>query len=200
VSDPQPVAKAGEQHSTTAARPFHDAAHRFRSAPKIETERLVLRDFELRDLDYFVAFFGDADASQHVGGPSGREDTWRRMLAGAALWSLTGIGMWSITRRDEDRAIGHVGFFDFLRDCDPSIAGQVEMGWILAPEAQGQGLAREACEALLDWFEGNFGRHPIWAMISPGNDASVKLAQVLGFQRQPDGTYRDKPQTYWLRP
>ena len=74
------------------------------------------------------------------------------MLAGAALWNLTGVGMWAVAKPEDDRAIGHIGFFDFLRDCDPSIAGQVEMGWILAPEAQGKGLALEACEAILDWF------------------------------------------------
>jgi RimJ/RimL family protein N-acetyltransferase len=161
---------------------------------------VVLRAFELRDLDYFLSFFGDPAASKHVGGPSGREDTWRRMLAGAALWNLSGLGMWAVAQPHDDRSIGHIGFFDFLRDCEPSIAGQVEMGWILAPEAQGKGLALDSCEAILGWFQENFGRHPIWAMISPGNDPSMKLAAKLGFVRQPDGIYRDKPQTYWLRP
>lgn len=160
----------------------------------------MLRGFELRDLDYFLAFFGDPEASRHVGGPSGREDTWRRMLAGAALWSLTGIGMWSLEDRSSGEAVGHLGFFDFLRDCDPLIAGEPEMGWILAPAAHGKGYATEACEAILEWFERNFGRHPIWALISPGNDASIKLAMKLGFVRQADGTYRDQPQTYWMRP
>ena len=160
----------------------------------------MLRDFKLGDLGYFLKFFTDPEASQHVGGPMGREDTWRRLLTGAALWQLIGIGMWAIERRSDGATVGHVGFFDFLRDCDPSIAGAVEMGWILAPEAQGQGLASEACTAILAWFEANFGRQPMWAMISPGNDPSMKLAEKLGFLRPPDGTYRDKPQTYWLRP
>jgi RimJ/RimL family protein N-acetyltransferase len=180
-------------------QPFHDPAHRFPGAPRIVTERLVLRAFELRDLGYFLAFFGDAEASEHVGGPSNREDTWRRMLAGSALWGLTGIGMWAIARRSDDRAIGHGGFFDFLRECEPSIAGQVEMGWILAPEVHGQGYALEACEAMLAWFERNFGEHPIWALISPGNHPSMKLAEKLGFVRRDDGVYRDKPQSMWLR-
>jgi RimJ/RimL family protein N-acetyltransferase len=160
----------------------------------------VLREFKLDDLDYFLKFFADAEASQHVGGPIGREDTWRRLLTGSALWQMTGIGMWAVERRSDGATIGHLGFFDFLRDSDPSIAGAVEMGWILAPEAQGQGLASEACTAILGWFEKLFGKHPMWAMISPGNEPSMRLAEKLGFQRQPDGTYRDKPQTYWLRP
>jgi RimJ/RimL family protein N-acetyltransferase len=160
----------------------------------------VLRDFELRDLQYFLTFFADPEASQHVGGPNSTEDTWRRMLAGAALWSLTGIGMWAVERRDDGSTIGHVGFFDFLRECEPSIAGEAEMGWILAPAAHGRGYAIEACEAILGWFEDHFGKKPIWALISPGNDPSMKLAEKLAFVRQQDGMYRDKPQTMWLRP
>jgi len=54
--------------------------------------------------------------------------------------------------------------------------------------------------ALPDTFDAQFGKRPIWALISPGNDPSMKLASKLGFVRQADGTYREKPQTIWLRP
>ena len=121
------------------------------------------------------------------------------MLAGAALWSLTGIGMWALERREDHTTIGHLGFFDFLRDCDPSIAGEPEMGWILAAGAHGNGYATEACQGILAWFEQHFGKRQIWALISPGNDPSIKLAEKLGFRRQADGIYRDQPQTFWLR-
>jgi len=180
--------------------PFHDPELRFRSAPTIETERLRLREFQLGDLDYFTAFFADPRASRHVGGPSGREDSWRRLLAGVGMWPMTGLGMWAVERRQDAATIGHVGFFDFLRDCEPPIVGEPEMGWILSPLAHGQGYASEACAAMLGWFEQQFGRHAIHAMISPENDPSMKLALKLGFERQPDGVYRDLPQTMWRRP
>ena len=122
------------------------------------------------------------------------------MLAGVGIWPLTGLGMWAVERREDGATIGHVGFFDFLRDSEPSIAGAPEMGWILAPSAHGKGYASEACEAILRWFDEQFGRHGIWALISAGNDPSMKLAQKLGFIRQEDGSYRDRPQTIWLRP
>jgi RimJ/RimL family protein N-acetyltransferase len=121
------------------------------------------------------------------------------MLAGASLWEITGIGMWAVTENGDARAIGHVGFFDFLRDCEPSIAGEVEIGWIFASPAQGRGYALEACQGILRWFDEHFGAQRIWALISPGNDPSMKLADKLGFIRQADGIYRDKPETIWLR-
>jgi len=116
------------------------------------------------------------------------------------MWPLTSLGMWTIARREDDEAVGHGGIFDFLRDSGPPIAGKAEMGWILDPEAQGKGYAREAGEAMLGWFDRNFGKQDIWALISVGNEPSMKLARKLGFIQQPDGIYRDKPQTFWLRP
>jgi RimJ/RimL family protein N-acetyltransferase len=160
----------------------------------------VIRAFKLSDFDYFVEFFSDAEASRHVGGPSGVEDIWRRLLAGVGMWPLTGLGMWAVERREDGKTIGHIGLFDFLRTSEPSISGQVEMGWILAPSAHGKGFANEACNAILGWFEQNFGKHPIWALISLENERSMKLAERLGFVRQPDGLYRDKPEGFWLRP
>ena len=79
---------------------------------------------------------------------------------GAALWDLTGIGIWAVARRDDDTAVGHVGFFDLLRDCDPSIVGEAEIGWIFAPAAHGNGYAREACERMLAWFDEHLASGP----------------------------------------
>lgn len=158
-----------------------------------------MRAFKLDDLDYFLEFFGNAEAAAHVGGASSAEDTYRRMLASSAFWPLMGIGMWAVEDRASGATIGHVGFFDFLRNSEPSIVGEVEMGWILAPVAHGKGLAEEACRAILGWFEEHFGERNIYALISPGNDPSMRLAKKLGFTRQPDGVYRDKPETIWLR-
>lgn len=128
-----------------------------------------------------------------------REDAWRRALTGAGFWGVLGVGLWAVERRSDGETIGHVGFFDIQRDIEPSICGHAEMGWIFRRDAQGQGYAAEACQAVLSWFEEHFGQVPVWALISPGNDASMKVAARLGFVRQPDGTYRGKPETMWVR-
>ena len=161
---------------------------------------MILRDFELRDLDYFVSIFQDEAVTRFIGGVNDVENTLRKMMAGKAFWPLTGIGMWAVERKIDGTTIGHIGLFDFLRPIDPPIAGEPEMGWIFAPGGQGEGLASEACRSVLDWFEQHFGRHNIHALISPGNEASMKLAERLGFQRREDGVYRDQPQTMWIRP
>jgi RimJ/RimL family protein N-acetyltransferase len=173
--------------------PFRDPSLRFSSAPTLETERLILRHVKAGDISYFAEAHADEEVSRHVGGPIGREDAWRRAMTGAGFWSVLGIGLWAIERRSDGRTIGHIGFFDFQRDIQPTIAGEPEMGWIFAREAHGQGYATEAAKAALGWFDANFAGISIPAIIDLENTASIRLAERLGFQRQPDGFYRDNP-------
>jgi RimJ/RimL family protein N-acetyltransferase len=172
--------------------PFRDPSLRHSSAPTLETERLILRHVRAEDISYFAEAHADEEVSRHVGGPIGREDAWRRAMTGAGFWSVLGIGLWAIERRADGRTIGHIGFFDFQRDIDPSIAGEPEMGWIFARDAQGQGFAKEAGEAALAWFEATFPGTSIPAIIDIENTPSIRLAERLGFKRQPDGVYREK--------
>jgi RimJ/RimL family protein N-acetyltransferase len=162
-------------------------------APTIETERLLLRHIRPSDADYFAETHADEAVMRHIGGPLGREDAWRRAMTGAGFWGVLGIGLWAVERRLDGRTIGHVGFFDFQRDMEPSIAGEPEMGWIFAPDGQGKGYATEAGRAALDWFDSTVGAVSIPALIDRGNQASMRLAERLGFERQPDAIYRGQP-------
>ena len=180
--------------------PFQDPNPDNPKAPRLETERLILRHVELRDLDYFAEVHADEDVSRYVGGPIAREDAWRRAMTGAGFWGVLGIGLWAIERKSDGRTIGHVGYFDFQRDMQPPIAGEPEMGWIMRRDAQGQGFAFEACRAALDWFDARFQPLTIPAIISLDNAESIRLAERLGFTRQPNATYRNEEIALFRRP
>ena len=64
--------------------------------------------------------------------------------------------------------VGHVGFFQFERDMEPSILGEPEMGWIFDRSVHGQGVATEACRAALEWADTQLGAPSYPAIISPG--------------------------------
>ena len=74
------------------------------------------------------------------------------------------------------------------------------MGWIFAQEVHGQGMAGEACRAVLQWAESNLDPTPIWAIIAPANEPSLKLAAKLGFERVGDTLYHDDPTIVLKRP
>jgi RimJ/RimL family protein N-acetyltransferase len=95
-----------------------------------------------------------------------------------------------VERKSDGKVIGQVGFADFKRDMQPSIEGEPELGYVFAPEVHGQGLAGEACRAALEWADANLDAASYPAIISPENEASIRLAGRLGFRREPDATYR----------
>jgi RimJ/RimL family protein N-acetyltransferase len=172
-----------------------------RSAPRLETERLILRDFTRADLDAHAATLGDPDVMRHItGDPLTREDAMRRIFMSVGQWPVDGMGMWAVERKSDGRLVGQVGFFDMARDMDPSIAGLPEMGWIFDTCVHGQGIAREACNAALAWLDATFAPIEVPAIISEGNTASMKLAERLGFVRGADGAYKGEPIAIFRRP
>jgi RimJ/RimL family protein N-acetyltransferase len=172
-----------------------------REAPRIETERLILREFRAGDLDAHAATLGDEEVMRHIGGkPMNREDSWRRLLGGVGMWSLIGMGPWAIEQKSDGRMVGHCGFFQFERTMTPSIIGEPEMGWIFDRSVHGKGIALEACQAALRWAEDALGAESYPAIIDLENAPSMKLAERLGFVRGADATYRDAPIAFFRRP
>ena len=130
----------------------------------------------------------------------GQEECWRRIMAGAGGWELNGFGSWAVERRSDGKLVGSIGLFTAWRELEPEFGEDPEMGWIFASEVHGQGMAQEAARAALDWAEAHLAATPIWAIIAPANEPSLKLAQRLGFERIHDTLYNDDPTVVLRRP
>lgn len=171
------------------------------SAPVLATERLILRDFTHADLDAHAATLGDPEVMRHLSGtPLSREDSFRRLLLAVGQWPVLGMGMWAVERKADGKVVGHCGFFDMEREMAPSLLGEPEMGWIFDRSVHGQGIALEACCAALEWAEATLAAPSYPAIIAPDNIASMKLAEKLGFERQPDGVYKGETIAVFRRP
>ena len=164
------------------------------AAPELETARLVLRPFRAGDADAQAAMMADAEVMRFIGGQAlTREDSWRKLLNGAGLWSLFGWGYWAVERRADGAMIGQIGFADFKRGMIPSIEDLPEMGWLFAAEASGQGFATEAGRAALDWIDSAHAPDEVAAIIDAANAASIRVAEKLGFGAREDARYKDAP-------
>lgn len=128
------------------------------------------------------------------------EECWRRLMAAAGGWVLNGFGGWAVERKSDGRLLGMVALFTAYRPLEPEFGDEPEMGWIFATEAHGQGLAREACRAALDWADAHLEPTPIWAIIAPGNDSSLRLAERLDFETVTTSRYHDDPTVVLCRP
>ncbi|GAA4718986.1 GNAT family N-acetyltransferase [Sphingomonas lutea] len=172
-----------------------------RSAPTLETERLVLRAWRRDDREPYFAILQEPAVFRHFGpDPMGMEESWRRVNAAAGSWLLNGFGGWAVERRSDGKLVGMLAMFTGWRDLDPEFGHDPEMGWIFATEAHGQGLAGEACRAALHWAEANLPPSPIWAIIAPANAPSIKLAEKLGFEHIHETRYKDDPILVLKRP
>ena len=169
--------------------------------PSVETARLRLRPLRESDLVVQAQMLGDPEYVRHLGGHTlSREESWRKILCGVGLWPLFGFGYWSVERREDGAYLGQVGFADFKRDMTPSIEGLPEMGWLLAPSAQGQGYASEAVAGALDWAREALAGREIVAIIDPDNAASIRVAEKAGFSIREPASYRDAPILLFRRP
>lgn len=172
-----------------------------REAPLLETERLILRQYGKQDFRAHHAIVGDDEVMRFVGGSGiGAEDCWRRLAAAVGSWTLLGFGGWAVVRRSDQRLVGTVALFNAWRDMQPQFGEDPEMGWIFAKEAHGQGIASEACRAVLHWADANLQPKPVWAIVAPSNEPSLRLAERLGFERLHDSVYHDEPTAVLRRP
>ena len=170
-------------------------------APVIQTERLRLRPWRKSDFRPYHALLQHPDVYKHFGpDPMGEEECWRRLAASIGMWDLLGFGGWAVERSGDKKLIGTLSLFNAWRALEPEFGEEPEMGWIFSSEVHGQGMAGEACRAVLGWAEANLQPTPIWAIIAPENAPSLKLAEKLGFEFHNDTSYHGDPTLVLRRP
>jgi RimJ/RimL family protein N-acetyltransferase len=170
------------------------------SAPVLETERLILRPFRAGDFEAHSAILTHPEVQRYLGPALSREDLWRRTVGSVGMWSVVGFGGWMVIDKASGRLVGNTGFFDARRDLAPDFGGAPEVGWIFDPQVHGQGIAREACSAALSWADSNLQPTPIWAIVDPVNERSLRFGASFGFERLADSIYNGEPIAILKRP
>jgi len=145
--------------------------------PRLETERLILRGWEARDIDALAAIHGDAEVMTFLGGVQERNDAWRSLASLAGHWALRGYGKWAVERKSDGAMMGRVGMIN------PEGWPGLEIGWTLGRQYWGQGYATEAAACAMRYA---FLTQPVDRLIScidEGNVASQAVAARLGETR-----------------
>ncbi|MCB1396272.1 MAG: GNAT family N-acetyltransferase [Rhodobacter sp.] len=146
--------------------------------PVLVTERLVLSAPVLADFEHIAAFHA-SDRAVWEGGPRHRHHAWRIWAADVALWMLRGHGPFRVADRETGAWLGEVGIV--RGDEFPEAA----LAWMVAPEAEGRGIAAEAARAVMVWARRQFGWDDLISIIDPGNSRSIALALRLGGRVDP---------------
>jgi len=147
-----------------------------RDTPVIETPRLVLRPRTVDDADAMFAVYRDADLMQYWSGPPHDDVAQTRaefeQRGGDDAWRA-----WAITRKGDDTAIGMVAAGEKRQ------GNVTEIGYMLARDHWGGGIAREAVSAVIDRIFAE-GQRRVFADTDPDNAASRALLERLGFREE----------------
>jgi RimJ/RimL family protein N-acetyltransferase len=148
----------------------------------IESERLVLRHWREEDRAPFAAMNADPDVMRHYPATLDREESDALTDRIIARIEQEGLGMWAMERKADGAFLGFTGFQFVPVPCP--VGDDIEIGWRLGHEYWGQGYAREAALACLDWFSSNREEQRVIAMTIPDNTRSWGLMLRLGMRRE----------------
>jgi RimJ/RimL family protein N-acetyltransferase len=152
---------------------------------RLATERLILRDWRDADREPFAEMNADPDVMRHLDGPAGRaasDALIERLMEGAARHGHT---CWALERKSDGAFIGFCGVRRGGHAGTP-VPDELEIGWRLMRSAWGQGYAREAAQASLDWGWANTDEKRIVAWTVKANKASWGLMVRLGMTHRPE--------------
>ena len=151
----------------------------WRSFPRLETARLVLREIIPTDAGDLFHIFSDEEAMRYWSfRPYTSVDQARGLIERIAEATLAGAGIhWAITLRGDERLVGKCGYNEWRKT-----HRRGDISYIVAREQRGKGIVSEALGAMLDYGFDHMNLHSVEAGVTPGNDASTRMLQRLGFR------------------
>lgn len=144
---------------------------------ELQTQRLLLRDFSMEDLDDFYAYCANPDVGIHAGWPAHQnkeqsEKVLRRMMESGEYWA--------VCERESGRNIGLVRLHpDERRKRSPQ--NVLAMSYLLAKEQWGRGYMTEALQEVLRHAFEEMGLALISAYRFSYNERSARVMEKLGF-------------------
>jgi RimJ/RimL family protein N-acetyltransferase len=157
--------------------------------PSVETERLILRPFVKTDLEPFADMVADMEVIRRAtydGTPMTRSQAWNWLCLMLGHWHMRGFGIWAVEEKLSGVLIGRIGlqFLDWFED--------VELVWMLAKSAWGNGFAGEGARAAIDFGLNDLDLPRIAAVIHQDNQPSIRLAERLGMEMEKQVERQDK--------
>ena len=145
---------------------------------KLETKRLILRSFNLDDLDAFALICADSEVMRFIGnGKTLEKEATKELL----VWIISqyeefGFGLLSVTLKENNKLLGFCVLIRQVIDNETHI----ELGYRLDRAFWGQGIATEAAHAIKDYAFSQLNSPHLVSIIHIDNMASKQVAKKVG--------------------
>lgn len=153
------------------------------------TDRVVVRRFRLSDAARLTAYRSDPEVARFQSWSADYSESdaieFIRQMGSRHPGTAGQWFQFAVATKDADRLIGDCGLC-----CSASPPCLAELGFSLAPGAQGLGYAREAIRAVNDYAFDALGVERILGVADRRNAAACRLMQALGWK---EGA-RDNPE------
>jgi len=164
------------------------------AAPRLETDRLILRAWRRSDIEPFIAMMAEPDVARFLStaqAPMDRTDAWRTLSMILGHWALLGFGLFAVEEKASSAFVGRIGGWR------PEGRAAPELGWGLARAAWGKGYALEAARAAGSWLLYAQGAPELASFIHVDNFGSQKLAARLGMAPGAETLHAGMPHQIW---
>jgi RimJ/RimL family protein N-acetyltransferase len=145
----------------------------------LETERLILRHFNLDDAPFVLTLLNEPSFLRFIGDKKVRtlDDARQYIINGPrASYERHGFGLYRVELAGSNTPIGMCGLLKRDELPDPDI------GFAFLPDYWNKGFAFEAATAVLNYAREQLKIHRVLAIVNPDNDASIKLLEKLGLR------------------
>jgi RimJ/RimL family protein N-acetyltransferase len=154
---------------------------------QLRTERLLMRRWRESDLEPFAIMNADPVAMEHFPNTLTRAES-----DGFAEWierqlDRDGYGLWAVEIPGEAPFVGFVGICP--AGAELPFAPATEVGWRLAREHWGRGIATEAARAALAFGFQELALEEIVAITATSNVRSQRVMERLGMRRDAAGDF-----------
>jgi [ribosomal protein S5]-alanine N-acetyltransferase len=156
-----------------------------KNLPLLETERLLMRMFDPKDLDDLDELFNDEEVQKHLvpQNKRNREQVLKLLENLVRRWKERGFGIWCVTEKDTGKVVGYCGFQFFDKTTD------IELLFGFKPKYWGKGFATESAKASLKFGFEKLSFQKVYAATDPQNIASRRVLEKLNMNFVSKETY-----------
>lgn len=149
----------------------------------IETDRLILREMLLTDVDGMFAMESDPEVHKYLGNKpvTSKEQVVAVINFIRQQYIDNGIGRWAVIDKHTNDFIGWAGL-KFITEVTNNHQNYYDLGYRLRKKYWMQGIATEAAKASLQYAFEQLKTHEVYAMADCDNIGSNTILKKLGLQ------------------